>query len=104
VLGQFPSLLIPIPHFPVPRFLVRSTCSFGHSLIKSDLIRKLKEAAMRRLQPKIVTIERPRRVKLSEKEVIRRIKEFPKREAKFRATIRKGKDRSLPSRLTWSDV
>jgi hypothetical protein len=52
---------------------------------------------MRKLKLKAVTIERPPRVKLSEKEVIKRMKGFPKREAKFRATMRKGKNRSLHS-------
>jgi hypothetical protein len=38
-----------------------------------------------------IRIERPQRAKLSAKEVIKRMEEFPKRKEKFIATVRKGK-------------
>ena len=41
---------------------------------------------------KEIRIERPQRAKLSAKEVIKRMEEFPKRKEKFVATVRKGKD------------
>ena len=41
---------------------------------------------------KEIKIERPQRAKLSAKEVIKRMEEFPKRKEKFIATVRKGKN------------
>ncbi len=41
---------------------------------------------------KEIKIERPPRSKLSEKEILKRMEEFPKRKEKFIATIRAGKD------------
>jgi hypothetical protein len=41
---------------------------------------------------KEIKIERPKRAKLSPREVIKRMEEFPKRREKFIATIRKGKN------------
>lgn len=41
---------------------------------------------------KEIKIERPPRAKLSAKEVIKRMEEFPKRKERFIATVRKGKD------------
>jgi hypothetical protein len=40
-------------------------------------------------------IERPRRAVVSEKEALRRMKDFPKRKEQFLATARTGKSRSL---------
>ncbi len=40
---------------------------------------------------KEIRIERPQRAKLSAKEVIKRMEDFPKRKEKFIATVRKGK-------------
>ncbi len=42
-------------------------------------------------------IERPRRLKLSAKESLKRTKEFDKRKERFIAAIRKSKNRSLPA-------
>lgn len=42
-----------------------------------------------------VKIIRPERVKLSREEVLKRMADFPKRKAKFIASIRKGKNRSV---------
>jgi hypothetical protein len=41
---------------------------------------------------KEIKIERPQRAKLSAKEVIKRMEEFPKRKEKFIATVRKDKN------------
>lgn len=41
---------------------------------------------------KEIKIERPRRVKLSAKEVLKRMEEFPKRREQFIATVRKRKN------------
>lgn len=41
---------------------------------------------------KEIKIERPQRAKLSAKEVIKRMEEFPNRKEKFLATVRKGKN------------
>ena len=41
---------------------------------------------------KEIKIERPQRAKLSEKEILKRMEEFPKRKEKFIASIRAGKN------------
>jgi hypothetical protein len=53
---------------------------------------------MKRLKDvKELKIERPPRAKVSEKEALKRMKEFPKRKEQFVATIRTGKSRSISS-------
>lgn len=47
---------------------------------------------------KEIKIERPPRAKLSEKEILKRMEEFPKRKEKFIASIRAGKNCSLSPR------
>ena len=53
----------------------------------------------KRAEPDTQTAEslfhRPKRVELSEEEVIKRMEEFPLRKDKFVAAIREGKNRSL---------
>jgi hypothetical protein len=44
---------------------------------------------------KELKVERPPRAKVSEKEALKRIKEFPKRKEQFLATARTGKGRSV---------
>ncbi len=46
---------------------------------------------------KKVKIERPKRVKLTREEIVRRMKSFPKRREKFIAAIRESSHRGLPS-------
>jgi hypothetical protein len=46
---------------------------------------------------KELTVERPQRASVSEKEALKRMKEFPKRKARFVATAQTGKSRDLPS-------
>ena len=41
---------------------------------------------------KEIKIERPQRAKLSAKETLKRMREFPKRKEKFIAAVREGKD------------
>jgi hypothetical protein len=51
------------------------------------------EQMARRLKDiKEIKIERPQRAKLSTKEVIKRMEEFPKRREQFIATVRKRKN------------
>ena len=58
----------------------------------------LAEVVMKKLKAvKELTVERPPRAKVSEKEALKRMREFPKRKAQFLATARTGKSRSLPS-------
>jgi hypothetical protein len=58
---------------------------------KDDWVWRINMA--RRLKDiKEIKIERPQRAKLSAKEVIKRMEEFPKRKEKFIATVRKGKN------------
>jgi hypothetical protein len=52
---------------------------------ENNMARRLKDI-------KEIRIERPQRAKLSAKEVIKRMEEFPKRKEKFIATVRKGKN------------
>jgi hypothetical protein len=42
-------------------------------------------------------VQRPERVKLPAKEILKRMQEFPKRKERFVAAVRKGKNRSLPT-------
>lgn len=49
-----------------------------------------REKAIRELK-----IERPRRAEISEKEALKRMKEFSKRKEQFLATARTGKGRSV---------
>jgi hypothetical protein len=44
---------------------------------------------------KELKVERPPRAKVSEKEALKRMKEFPKRKEQFLATARTGKGRSV---------
>lgn len=53
---------------------------------------RLKVMAKRFKDIKEIKIERPPRAKLSEKEVLKRMEDFPKRKEKFIATIRAGKN------------
>ena len=53
--------------------------------LEINMARRLKDI-------KEIKIERPQRAKLSAKEVIKRMEEFPKRKEKFIATVRKGKN------------
>jgi len=54
---------------------------------------KLESKMARRLKDiKEIKIERPQRAKLSAKEVIKRMEEFPKRREQFIATVRKRKN------------
>jgi len=46
---------------------------------------------------KELKVERPPRAKISEKEALKRMKEFPKRKEQFLATARTGKSRSVRS-------
>jgi hypothetical protein len=46
---------------------------------------------------KELKVERPPRVKVSEKEALKRMKEFSKRKEQFLATARTGKSRSVRS-------
>jgi hypothetical protein len=46
---------------------------------------------------KELKVERPPRVKISEKEALKRMKDFSKRKEQFIATVRTGKSGSLPS-------
>ena len=48
--------------------------------------------ARRMKEIKEIKIERPLRAKLTAKESLKRMEEFPKRREKFIATIRKGKN------------
>jgi hypothetical protein len=52
---------------------------------EKDMARRLKDI-------KEIKIERPQRAKLSAKEVIKRMEEFPKRREQFIATVRKRKN------------
>jgi hypothetical protein len=53
---------------------------------------------MRKLKSvKELTVERPPRATVSEKEALKRMREFPKRKAQFLATARTGKSRNIPS-------
>jgi hypothetical protein len=54
-------------------------------LLESYMARRLKDI-------KEIKIERPQRAKLSAKEVIKRMEEFPKRREQFVATVRKRKN------------
>lgn len=53
--------------------------------LETDMARRLKDI-------KEIKIERPQRAKLSAKEVIKRMEEFPKRREQFIATVRKRKN------------
>lgn len=44
-----------------------------------------------------IKVERPPRAKVSEKEALKRMREFSQRKEQFLATARTGKSRSLPS-------
>lgn len=46
---------------------------------------------------KELKVERPQRDTVSEKEALKRMREFSKRKAQFLATARTGKSRNLPS-------
>ena len=46
---------------------------------------------------KELKVERPRRAVVTEKDALKRMKEFSKRKEQFLATARTGKSRSLPS-------
>ena len=46
---------------------------------------------------KELKVERPPRATVSEREALKRMREFPKRKAQFLATARTGKSRNLPS-------
>lgn len=46
-------------------------------------------------QVKELKVERPPRAKVSEKDALKRLKEFPKRKEQFLATARTGKSRSV---------
>jgi hypothetical protein len=46
---------------------------------------------------KELKVERPPRARVSEKETLKRMKEFPKRKEQFLATARTGKSRSIRS-------
>jgi hypothetical protein len=48
--------------------------------------------AKRLRDSKEIKIERPQRAKLSEKEVLKRMEEFPKRKEKFITTVRASKN------------
>jgi len=53
---------------------------------------------MRKLKSvKELTVERPPRATVSEKEALKRMREFPKRKAQFLATARTGKSRNISS-------
>lgn len=49
-------------------------------------------------EPTEIRIQRPRRMKLTREEVLKRMEAFPEREEEFIASIRKGKDRGLHTR------
>ena len=49
-------------------------------------------ATARKLNIRELTAARPKRAKLSEKEILKRMREFSKRKEKFIAAIRKGQD------------
>jgi hypothetical protein len=51
--------------------------------------------AKKRMPKKTSGTQRPERVKLSEEETLKRMREFPKRREKFIAAVREGKNRSV---------
>ena len=58
---------------------------------------KAELAATRTESSQQVTIMRPKRMKLTADEAIKRVESFPQRRDEFVASIREGKNRSLPS-------
>jgi hypothetical protein len=92
---------LPTSHFESSRFLKSpSSCSSSRTLVRPsyatmtvDSILELEIYMARRLKDiKEIKIERPQRAKLSAKEVIKRMEEFPKRREQFIATVRKRKN------------
>ena len=72
-----------LANYPVDLFPVRRE-NAGRTMKKEKAIRELK-------------IERPRRAVVSEKEALKRMKDFSKRKEQFLATARTGKSRGVRS-------
>lgn len=62
-----------------------------------DLVQGALEALAAPQEAQTRTPKRPERMKLTAEESLKRMDEFPKRKEQFIASVRKGKNRDLPS-------